>query len=83
MTNDCQTCRFYEPQVDDDGETGQCRRYAPKPLVSRGVDGFTEQAEAYWPIVLCDEWCGEWQFSSVHDTGGRKNGYTLEPESKV
>ena len=49
----CQTCRFYQP----DGKTveaGECRRRAPSP-------GPQTDVGAYWPVVLPDDWCGEWQ----------------------
>ena len=32
---------------------GECRRNSPKPSDN-------ENCAAYWPMVLEDDWCGEW-----------------------
>jgi hypothetical protein len=57
----CETCRFSKARDDGHAETYMfmCRRYAPKPHPKRG-DEFVE-TEWVWPLVLNDEWCGEYQ----------------------
>lgn len=44
----CETCKFFS------GDKGQCRRNPPNfksPADRRG----------YWPLVLVDDWCGEYK----------------------
>lgn len=52
----CIDCAFFK--AIDDGDTGECRRYAPNPKVTRSDN---QHYPAYWPNVLFDDWCGELQ----------------------
>ena len=33
--------------------SGECRKNSPKPSEN-------ESCSAYWPLVLEDDWCGDW-----------------------
>jgi hypothetical protein len=37
----------------------ECRRYAPRATVGP-VDPDDKTTWACWPVVLEDDWCGEW-----------------------
>ena len=51
MTNTCATCRYYKAtERADSMYDGHCKRYPPV------MSGQT----ARWPMMLEDEWCGEW-----------------------
>jgi hypothetical protein len=52
----CKNCRFLER--DDERRGGECRRYAPRPIVSEPGHG-----DALWPLVDAREWCGEFEES--------------------
>lgn len=59
----CYTCRFYEA---GDGESGECRRRAPGPVVAMD-EKFLDWSEqgglrfAYWVQPQDSDWCGEHQ----------------------
>jgi hypothetical protein len=66
----CRGCRSWQSREEfldrDDPATnglkvqmGTCRRYAPRP--EPGTGGETHPAEAQWPSVPSDAWCGEWE----------------------
>lgn len=45
----CEHCVYFEQQ---DENTGFCRRHAPTPSPTDDPD--------YWPLVLVNDWCGEY-----------------------
>lgn len=53
---DCMNCTYFvaSPELDIEGE---CRRYAPRPRVD-ALERDSQQ-DAWWPIVMQGEWCGE------------------------
>lgn len=67
----CRGCKSWQSREEflerDDPATnnqkvqmGVCRRYAPRPAIEGGlVNG--NPAEAHWPSVPSDAWCGEWE----------------------
>lgn len=67
----CRSCKSWQSREEfldrEDPATnrqkvqmGVCRRYAPRPGEGGGiVDG--KSAEAHWPSVPSDAWCGEWE----------------------
>jgi hypothetical protein len=52
---ECQTCRFFH-QHNATLVIGECRRYAPKPLIGGTGTGWTDWR---WPEVTEDAGCGE------------------------
>ncbi len=57
--NTCKGCRFYEPPADiEDDARGLCRVRAPQ-----------NAANSRWPMVLDDDWCGEWASLPVVASG--------------
>lgn len=63
----CQGCRNW---LSQNGEMGECRRHAPRPL----MDGHTvmtkpaaaegeddRSGEAVWPITFAGDFCGEFK----------------------
>jgi len=48
--NRCENCRFFSPD-EDLHDSGECRRYAPKPHPEHEVSA--------WQTVLRTHWCGE------------------------
>ena len=64
----CETCRFYDRDNPRSLATGgaicNCRRNAPVPYVAGTVNPqspYKIEAAAAWPLVLPDDWCGEYQ----------------------
>ena len=67
----CKTCNFFDPSADELSEIGSCRRHAPQPLPSSGIEieslgqsasgEVTYTTTAYWPEVQPDDFCGEHQ----------------------
>jgi hypothetical protein len=57
MTNTCATCRWWEPISDLDGviRDGECRRYAPRPILQPNVT----RRRAFYAETLPEDWCGE------------------------
>jgi hypothetical protein len=55
----CSDCRYAHP-FSNDHEQYSCRRYAPRPLPSNAF-GHVDDRVTYWPLVFCEEWCGEWR----------------------
>lgn len=49
----CLTCRFAHCAPFNTYNVLECRRYAPKPEVSR--------TKVTWPTVDGHNWCGEWE----------------------
>ena len=62
MTLVCETCCFFNSQLFSDTLfRGECRRYPPKVWSQVKVDVVvSSSAETAFPIVLKDDWCGEW-----------------------
>jgi len=50
MTDTCERCRFYR-----DAGVGTCHKHAPLP--SSKMPQYTP----WWPIVGCNNWCGEFE----------------------
>lgn len=67
----CENCKYWstfgKPKDKMDGHTGECRRYAPRPILQaqmcwkEATDEDNESAEPVWPITGAYGWCGEWQ----------------------
>ncbi len=67
----CRSCKAWQSREEflareDPATNGQkvqmgvCRRYAPHPATGgETTDG--KPAEAQWPSVPSDAWCGEWE----------------------
>lgn len=64
----CKTCRYWHNPEPEDAEDGQCRRYAPRPVVDTSKDE-TDTIVA-WPMVMRVDWCGEWAPLPVQQTEG-------------
>ena len=50
MNDTCDNCRFF----DKSGSTGYCLRYPPTVVPCYQRDSYTK-----YPVVRCNEWCGE------------------------
>jgi hypothetical protein len=60
-TKICITCKFYEPDTPAATE-GACKRYAPRPATAEICDYWADREfVAYWPTVLHDWHCFEWE----------------------
>lgn len=62
MVRRCDTCAFFDVIVVDDADDVSfpdsiCRRFPP--------------AGGEWPVVLADDWCGEWTAKEVTDARNR------------
>jgi hypothetical protein len=61
----CEACRFWEPPSGYSGDYGECHHAAPAPRLGfrdTDDDGNGNYIDfVNWPLVLPDEWCGEWQ----------------------
>ena len=44
-------------------ETGECHRYAPRPLVVE--NRVAESALVLWPVTRAEDTCGEWYFGGA------------------
>ena len=53
----CQFC--YYAEGDRSKVSLFCHRYAPKPVTT--IEGGIDDYEAAWPIVFCEEKCGEFK----------------------
>lgn len=53
----CETCFYFDPERQS-GFKGKCRRNPPGVFVITDEAGNT-RFNTLFPIVLCDEWCGE------------------------
>jgi hypothetical protein len=60
----CANCRFYEPWGDDE-PSGQCNRYAPKPVVQPRPTTSPSEIIAIWPTVDAEDRCGEFEAASA------------------
>ena len=56
----CADCRYFDPTLGNNETQGVCRRRAPapEPRLVQAVLQYDDDT-ARWPIVLVDEWCGE------------------------
>lgn len=57
MTERCENCRYFKPDVKDvDFSPGRCRRNAPKAFPYHTMAAtFTE-----YPRIASGDWCGEY-----------------------
>ncbi len=87
MTERCENCRFWAAGfvVDINGEErehpGQCRRHAPaayktenKVPTGQGNWFYTVCGEVPFPLMMANDWCGEWEDRRV-DGGQRADNY--------
>lgn len=50
----CESCRYYD--------RGACKRYPPARVYTGDVSKDPKAMDvAVWPVVLVDNWCGEWR----------------------
>jgi hypothetical protein len=54
----CENCRFFVLNYKEDG--GDCRRYAPKPMLFADTDE-AHKVDIVWPEMCLEDWCGEFQ----------------------
>ena len=57
----CAECRFWEDMREnlvDGGRVGQCRRFAPRPVIG---DSVSIIPGCVWLETDPDDWCGEFQ----------------------
>jgi hypothetical protein len=48
--------------VEGGDQIGPCRRYPPQPQVLSWLPGRQyDLAYYFWPEVIAESWCGEWQ----------------------
>jgi hypothetical protein len=52
----CKNCKFFDETYERAEGVGACRRYAPR-LVSGVGTGYEERL---FPLVVDDDWCGEY-----------------------
>lgn len=53
----CDGCHFYD--------RGACKRYPPARVYTGDVSKDPEAMDvSVWPVVLVDNWCGEWRKKS-------------------
>ena len=66
----CEECEFWndlgEPTGKYDGRTGECLRYAPRPLLIREseweeMNDNREGFRTYWPVTGVMDRCGEFK----------------------
>lgn len=51
----CSECTFSDVQILSDRPVMGCRRFPPASVV---IDG---KPQGVWPVVLAEEWCGEFK----------------------
>lgn len=54
----CETCAFWDHD-DEDGQSGECRRYAPRALHERDEPNQPWRILARWPETYGIDGCGE------------------------
>jgi hypothetical protein len=55
----CPSCKFYG---ELDGIYGECRRYAPRPLLYKYDEkDLNQYFHLFYPKVLKEDWCGEYE----------------------
>jgi len=56
----CGGCRYFQQRTNE--ESGECRRFAPKPGHEREDEGgLVIRRYAQWPIVTAFDWCGDFK----------------------
>jgi hypothetical protein len=70
---ECSGCRFYL-DLSPNGQRGVCRRYPPMPITTEFAwMGATymeaDRADAVWPMVGVEDWCGEYTPSDSNGGG--------------
>lgn len=65
-TKACHNCIFFQ---DYDGESGECRRYAPRAELYGG-DGNESPDFCYanWPMIHKTTWCGEFKSTQNNES---------------
>lgn len=61
----CKACRYWEPHAEE--LDGECRMMPPTMagvIAPHGDAQFQSPQRAIWPIVRCDDWCGEFSPAS-------------------
>ena len=60
---ECGNCRFFKAiDFDDYDYDGECRRYAPRAILSDGVPG---DFQPVFPEMFNESWCGEWESANA------------------
>ncbi len=59
----CETCKFWNPDVEGTGELGDCLRMPP--LVAKERRTLKVFGDNIWPITWINEWCGEFQQKKI------------------
>lgn len=59
----CKDCRFFEGSLEPEDKHGWCVRYPPTVVMNHNFD-----AEARWPKVHEEDWCGEWRSTKPYET---------------
>ena len=57
----CEDCKWWERHKDADIKSGQCRKNAPRTIVSGCGVGENPEYEHDWAWTSPDDWCGEFQ----------------------
>ena len=61
ISKTCATCASFKIDLGLGQSKGRCKRHAPRPyVVPHGHSDFDTTLEAYWPVVLETENCGEY-----------------------
>ena len=58
----CENCRFFHLDHKETG--GDCRRYAPKPMLFADTED-AHTVDTVWPQMCLDDWCGEFQLHPI------------------
>lgn len=69
MSENCESCKYWDNKASENDELGDCRRFPPvkSDLVCKNqvADGASlEDAEwvaTSFPITIETDWCGEWK----------------------
>ena len=79
----CKSCSFWMPGPPEQGPTGWCRRFPPRPIWidSPNMPGPNMKADvhSFMPAVHADLWCGEYKFKG---TGKAKGKAKAKPKAK-
>lgn len=72
MIGECKTCTYwYTEGMDEPPAYGDCRRYAPRPVLTGQCGGSWDEGDFYatWPTTARYNGCGDW-----------KQGWKNDPE---
>lgn len=61
----CADCRFWIEEEQGTQQVGQCRRYAPRPMLAAQDSAHVAvqtvaSSLRWWPITKKHDWCGEY-----------------------